>query len=435
MAADQPNDSRLFSFYLTAMHDLGRALQSQPRRVRMARPLREALYRILGTFAVGRGALLMLGEDGRRLELACAKGVRSGAELASTLTLQEVRRLRQATRPFRPTLPPGGLEKLAARLRAPMGKARLCWIVSLTTGSTAVGLLLLGDRVPSRPLTDLELEVLEEMAGLLALRVDEARVRRELDAQVRQSQRTQRQLQQIFLETVRVLAGVIDGPDPHGGPTHSARVASLAAEIGRRLKLPAVTCERLYVAGLLHDVGKQVISQDILEKRGELTEEERRQVQQHPVAAGELLAHIPFPWGDVAEIVRHHHERLDGRGYPDRLRGEQISIEARILAMAESFDAMTSDQPWRPRLALPKIVAQISENLGIQLEPRIVQALCDAVETGLDARSDPPEFAAHLASAFDPHLIRRMLRELRRQLSQPSQQPARIIDATPAGMS
>jgi response regulator RpfG family c-di-GMP phosphodiesterase len=91
--------------------------------------------------------------------------------------------------------------------------------------------------------------------------------------------------------------------------------------------------------------------------------------------------------------------------------------------MAEAFDAMTSDQPWRPRLTLPRIVEQISHNLGVQFEPRVTAALCDAVQDGLDADGDPPEFAESLEAAFDPALIRKALGELRRLLAHPSARP------------
>jgi HD-GYP domain-containing protein (c-di-GMP phosphodiesterase class II) len=431
---------RLFSFYLSAMHDLGRALQSEPRRVRSSRPIHESLYRILGTFAIGRGALLVCDESGEWLELAAAKGLRKAGELEHCVnearkefnSASQIKRLAAASRPYRSSLPPGGLESLTAALRPTLQRMRLSWVVPLSTGASFVGLLMLGDRVNGNPLTKLELEVLEEMGSLLALRIDDARNRRRLAEQVRELQKTQRQMRQIFLETIRTLAGVIDGHEPGGGPSHSVRVASLSTAIAIRLKLPHAARERLYVAGLLHDIGKQVINQDILGKNAPLDDDERLAVERHPAAASELISHIQFPWGDVAEIIRHHHERLDGRGYPDKLSGEQISLEARILMMAEAFDSMTSDQPWRPRLAMPKIVEQISNNLGIQFEPRVVAALCDVVEAGLDMSEEPPEFIANLEAGFDPNLIRQTLRELRRQIATPTlrQVSARVIDAT-----
>jgi putative nucleotidyltransferase with HDIG domain len=421
------NDSRLLAFYLTAMHDLSRALQASPRRRAGAssQAMREALYRVLGTLTIGRGALLVVNDEGTRLETLVVKGARGLKGLAAEIEQgpRGRRRASIASRPFRLGLPPGDLEPIVAALRPALERALLTWIAPLTTGDGLAGLLVFGERIDGRPPTSLELMVLEEMAGLLALRVDEARMRRRLEHEAARMETTQRQLRKIFLEAIRALAGAIDAPEPGGGPTHSARVASLAEAIARRLGLPAAARERLYVAGLLHDIGKQVIDRQVLEKAGSLTEEERQEVSRHPAIAADLISHVRFPWGDVAEIVRHHHERPDGSGYPDRLAGDQVSLEARVLMMAEAFDAMTSDQPWRPRLSLPRIVEQISHNLGVQFEPRVTAALCDAVQDGLDATGDPPEFAESLEAAFDPALIRKALGELRRLLAHPSDRP------------
>jgi len=310
-----------------------------------------------------------------------------------------------------------------------MTKARLEWIAPLGTGAAFVGLLLLGPRISGEPFRAFDLEILEEMAALLALRIEDARSRRRLAGQVRQLQRVGRQMQQIYFETVRALAVVIDGPEGGGGHTHSIRVAALAGEIARRLGLPAERRRGLYVAALLHDLGKQLIQREILGKPGPLDTRERAIIEEHPAAGFELLGHLRFPWGDVAEIIRHHHERLDGQGYPDRLRGDQISLEAKILMMAEAFDAMTSDQPWRPRLAFEQVVKQIQENLGLQFEPAIARALCESVAAGLEGLAEESEFVSHLEASFDPETIRTLLAELRNQLEHPTVRPeAKIVE-------
>jgi hypothetical protein len=102
-------------------------------------------------------------------------------------------------------------------------------------------------------------------------------------------------------------------------------------------------------------------------------------------------------------------------------------MEAKILMMAEAFDSMTSDQPWRPRLSFEQVVARIQENLGLQFEPRIVQALCGAIQAGLDGKAEESDFVPHLEDSFDPDLIRSLLAELRRQLQNPTLRPAAVI--------
>jgi putative nucleotidyltransferase with HDIG domain len=422
-------DPRRFLFYLSALRELGSALALELRTAESARPLRASLYRVLGTFAIGRGALLLWDEAEGRLAPAAVKGLRASQAMTLPLPAAQARSLAAAVRPFHLQMPLGGQERLAELLTPLMTRGRLRWVVPLGTGAAFVGLLLLGERISGEPFSDVERGVMEEMAAVLALRIEDMRSRRRLAGQVRQLQRVNRQMQQIYFETVRALASVIDGPEPGGGNSHSVRVAALSVEIARRLGLSADRRQRLYVAALLHDLGKQLIRREILGKKGPLDKGERKAIEMHPTAGFELIGHLRFPWGDVAEIIRHHHERLDGKGYPDRLKGDQISLEAKILMMAEAFDAMTSDQPWRPRLSFEQVVRQIQDNLGLQFEPAIAQALCESVQAALEGKAEENEFVAHLEASFDPELIRTMLAELRQQLRNPTLRPkARIVE-------
>lgn len=424
-----PNDPRRFLFYLSALRELGSALAVDSRNAESARPLRESLFRVLGTFALGRGAMLLWDDESAKLTTAAAKGVRAFSGLTLPLSAAQANSLAASNRPFHVMMPKGGREKLAELLAPVMSKARLEWVVPMGAGSSFVGVLLLGARVNGEPFSQVELEIMEEMATVLALRIEDVRTRRRLAAKLTQMRKVNRQLQQIYFETVRTLAGVIDGPAEDVGPSHSVRVAALSVEIARRLGLSAERRRRLHLAALLHDLGKQLIQRELLGKPGPLDEKERARLEAHSAAGFELISHLQFPWGDVAEIIRHHHERLDGKGYPDRLSGAEISMEAKILMMAEAFDAMTSDQPWRPRLPFDQVVRQIQENLGLQFEPAIARALCESVQDGLEGQAEDGDFVAHLEASFDPELIRTMLAELRKQIQRPTFRPkAKIIE-------
>lgn len=423
------NDSRQFRFYMAALRDLSSALGGNRIRPDSAVPLRESLYRILGTFAAGRGIIFIYHEDEKKLSQCTCKGIRRANMYDLKLKPAEARALAGSTRPFSVHMPYGGLEKLAADMKPLAEKLRLEWAAPLVAGGSLAGLLLISTPLSGKPYSELQLDVLEQMATMLALQVADARVRRRLAEQVRQLQIAGRQLRQIYLETLRMMAGVIDGPTEDGRPSHSLRVAALAAETGRRLDLAPEVCERLYLAGLLHDIGKQIISRELLENPDPLSLKERREIEEHPLAGYDLISHLRFPWGDVARIIRHHHERVDGRGYPDRLKGDEISIEAKVLMMAESFDAMTSDQPWRPRLSFDKVVEQIYGNLEMQFDPRVAAALCKAVTEGLEGHARDKDFVPHLEEGFDPSVIRHLLEELRKQLSSTTIRPsAKIVE-------
>jgi putative nucleotidyltransferase with HDIG domain len=173
-------------------------------------------------------------------------------------------------------------------------------------------------------------------------------------------------------ELVRDLAGA-DAPLL----VHGAGVARLAVSLGRRL---GVAGERLVVlcrAALLHDLGKRYVPREVLDKPGPLLAHERQLVEAHPVVGATMLLRA----GLLAEaaIVRHHHERWDGRGYADHLHGEAIPLESRIISTADAYDAMTSDRPYRAAATRAAALQEIRRSAGSQLDPRCAAALGEVV--------------------------------------------------------
>ena len=144
------------------------------------------------------------------------------------------------------------------------------------------------------------------------------------------------------LETIQALALALDAKDPYTRG-HSERVAEYAAEIAVQMKLPDSEVEMLRYAGVLHDIGKIGISDTVLNKVGKLTDAEFELIQAHTTIGAHVVKPVGFLRG-VSQVIRHHHERYDGRGYPDGLKGEEIPLGARIMAVADAFDAMTYDR-------------------------------------------------------------------------------------------
>ena len=140
---------------------------------------------------------------------------------------------------------------------------------------------------------------------------------------------------------------------------------------GRRLQGPET--EKLGYAALLHDLGKIAVPKAILQKEGKLSEEEFRLIREHPVIGGEIVQEINL-LQDMAPLIRHHHERMDGRGYPDGLAGKEIPLGARILAVADSYDAMRTDRPYRKGLTEAEAEAELKRHAGTQFDPEIVYA-------------------------------------------------------------
>lgn len=175
------------------------------------------------------------------------------------------------------------------------------------------------------------------------------------------------QQQALFLGTIKALSASIDAKDRYTRG-HSERVAHLGRRLALAMGLSEEQAERVHLSGLLHDVGKIGVPEAVLCKQGRLTDEEFELIKAHPEIGARILEGIPL-LEDVLPGVLHHHERYDGRGYPARLSGEQIPLVARILAVADAFDAMSSTRSYRPAMSREIVLQKMREGLGTQFDP------------------------------------------------------------------
>ena len=172
--------------------------------------------------------------------------------------------------------------------------------------------------------------------------------------------------------TIRVIAGTVEVRDPYTAG-HQQRVAQLAVAIAREMHLPEDQVEGIKFAGLIHDLGKIKVPAEILSKPGKLSKAEFELLKGHPQSGYDILKAMDFPW-PIAEIVRQHHERVDGSGYPDGLKGNEMRVEARILAVADVVESMTSHRPYRPALDLDTALAEIDQGKGRIYDGAAVEA-------------------------------------------------------------
>ncbi len=185
----------------------------------------------------------------------------------------------------------------------------------------------------------------------------------------------------IFLnlhDALRALVKTLEAKDPYT-KEHSERVTNMAIRLGKILNIPEGEMESLRFAGHLHDIGKVGIQDRILLKPGKLTPEEYEIIKKHPLIGAEIVGHITLLKDEVL-IIKHHHERWDGHGYPYGLAGEEIPFLARILAVADAYDAMTSQRPYRPPLTHEEAVQEIKINSGSQFDPQVVDAFLKLCE-------------------------------------------------------
>ncbi len=223
------------------------------------------------------------------------------------------------------------------------------------------------------PFTFENLDLLETLASQASIAIENARL--------------YHNLLNVYLETIRSLAAAIDAKDSytHG---HSRRVTDLSVGLALEMNLPKTDVDTIRHASLLHDVGKIGISEQILLKPGRLNDEEFETIKAHPYIGAGILNSIEF-LKNVCEIIKHHHERFDGRGYPDGLQGDEIPLGARIITVADSFDAITSRRPYRKPLTFDEATSEIIRCSGSQLDPQVV----DAFVRLKDSKHCPPWFS------------------------------------------
>ena len=217
-----------------------------------------------------------------------------------------------------------------------------------------------------------EVELLTELANDIAYGIGALEMRSKHEQAEAELKESFGKLKKALNGTVFALTEVLQRRDPYTAG-HQQRVAQLACAIAQEMGLSEDRIEGIRIAGLLHDIGKVSVPSDILSRPGQMTNLETDIMETHAQVGYEILKTIEFPW-PVLEAVLQHQERLDGSGYPAGLSGEKIILEARVLAVADVVEAMSSHRPYRPTLGLDRALAEITENRGIRFDPDVVDA-------------------------------------------------------------
>jgi len=219
--------------------------------------------------------------------------------------------------------------------------------------------------------TDEDLNLLAGLANIAAIDIENGRLLEEVE-------REAAQMTTALDGMIKALASVTESRDPYTSG-HQQRVAKLACAISRRMGFPPEEIEAIRVASLLHDIGKIALPAEILNKPTAVNEIELSIIQSHPTVAFDILRPIEFPW-PIADAILQHHERLDGSGYPNALKGDEISDASRIIAVADTVDAMASHRPYRAALGIPAVIEEIQQWRGVRYDARIVDTCVALLE-------------------------------------------------------
>ncbi len=282
-------------------------------------------------------------------------------------------------------------EKVAFASVARMTRATIQW-VAIALGLAIVAALLFASGI-ARPIGVLAARTHEIAQGNYQSRV-ELKTHNEIgelaqnfnamsdsiEAAIAQLRKAAHENHLLFINSVRMLAAAIDAKDPYTRG-HSERVARYSIAIGKNLSLPEKEMRDLRISALLHDVGKIGIDDRILRKPGALTEEEFEVMKHHPAKGAAIMSGVA-QLIDIIPGMKYHHEKWSGGGYPDGLEGELIPVQARIVAIADTFDAMTTNRPYQKAMELNYVVEKIRSFAGTRFDPRVVEAFVNAVKRG-----------------------------------------------------
>ncbi len=242
-----------------------------------------------------------------------------------------------------------------------------------------LGVLLLGKKDNGKKFIDEELDFFVALNSNVAMAIRNAQLFKEIEYELDRKH-------QLFIRTTIALAAAIEAKD-HYTHGHTSRVTNLSMEIAQGMgmkgkkKFDGKFLENLHISSLLHDIGKIGVPEHILNKRSSLTVGERNRIKEHPMIGVNILKSIKELEGAVAG-VRYHHERFDGKGYPEGLKGEQIPLVASIISVADSFDAMITDRPYRPALHKADVINEIRRLSGQQFCPRVTDTFLELCKEG-----------------------------------------------------
>jgi putative nucleotidyltransferase with HDIG domain len=215
-------------------------------------------------------------------------------------------------------------------------------------------------------------KLMQELADDLAFGIIALRTRKERDHYLQEHQKSDARFKEVLVDTIRAISLTLEKRDPYTAG-HQNKVAQLSVAIGREIGLDEDRLEGLRLGAMIHDIGKIYVPAEILNRPGRLSHAEFEIIKSHTEVGYDIIKDVKFPW-PVADMVVQHHERLDGSGYPRGLRGDEIILEARILAVADVVEAISAHRPYRPAVGIDKALLEIEEHRGTYYDTAVADA-------------------------------------------------------------
>ena len=375
-----------------------------------------SLHLLLGALAIRGGVILEHLPDEGLLRLVAARGV--GEEFPETLRIDDGAKTAllgagiSALSPGTLAAAKPPLRELLEQCKAASGSFSIQLFVPMVVRGELVGVVLLGAKATDESFTTEECDIVFSMVRHIGVGIHTHRLLEQIEQRAEENRRLYEDLRTIYRDTVRAFAAAIDIKDKYT-QGHSERVGKYSEIIAREMGWSEPEVEGIAIAGYLHDIGKLVVERDIINAPYKIDAKASNELNRHPAAGYEILLPINHPYTDIPLMARYHHERVDGRGYPDGLTGEQIPLGAKIISLADSFDAMTTDRPYKRRRSLEDVIVDFRHNTGKQFECEVVVAFCRALLKEINGDSKERRILKMLGKNYvEPERIIPLLSEL-----------------------
>ncbi len=334
--------------------------------------MRTSLHLLLGSLAIMRGGVARYSRFGHELNMLAVRGFQPDFPLSLSLCHEDERQF-LASGLYPIEISQAKVLPFFQIYDRSFESSGLEIFVPLVIREETVGAVFLGRKATGDPYTSYDREIICAMARHIGVAISQRNMMAELERRAEENRRLYENLKLTYNDTVKAFAAAIDRKDKYT-EGHSVRVGKYSEIIAGELGWGEQEIEGAAVAGYLHDVGKITVERKIINAPYRINAKESAELNKHPRVGYEILMPINHPYADVPLAAKYHHERLDGRGYPDGLYDREIPYIAKIVNLADSFDAMTTDRPYKRRRAANEVFDDLQRNSGKQFAPEIVHA-------------------------------------------------------------
>jgi len=379
----ETNNQRLLHTF-AALADLGQEIANTSDFEEM---LRSSFHLLLGSVAIRRGAIAQHDRQRDKLRIISARGLEQTRDIEITIARERARELTTLGASLTLANATAEASRFMDANRQLFAAAEIQLLLPLVVHDRLIGVVLLGEKASGEKFTEEDLETLSALARHIAVGINSHHLLAEVKRKAEENQHLYDGLRAIYKETVRAFAAAIDIKDRYT-QGHSVRVGKYSEVIAREMGWTEEEVEGITIAGYLHDIGKLIVDLSVINSPERFSAKDSAEMSKHPAAGYEILSPISHPYADIPLMARNHHERMDGGGYPDGLKGDQIPPGARIVPLADSFDAMTTDRPYRKKLPLEDVLIDFKANTGTQFDPVVVCAFCRAFLKEIEGRKE-----------------------------------------------